>query len=73
MGMIRFILPALAIVGAFYFVAFTEEDKKWKLLIFLLTGASLVLQFLVPVHFVIPMLMQAGVMLWTVIYWKLDQ
>jgi hypothetical protein len=74
MGLIRFFLPAFAIVGSFYFVAFTEEDRKWKLLIFLLTGTSLVLQFLFPdVPFVIPMILQAVVMLWTIIYWKLDQ
>ena len=57
MGLIRFALPAFAIVGSFYFVAFTEENWKWKLLIFLLAGSSLVLQFAVPVHFVIPMLL----------------
>ena len=73
MGMIRFILPAFAVVGSAYFVIFTEEHWKWKLLIFLLAGVSLVLQFVVPVHFVIPMLMQAVVMFWTIIYWKLDQ
>ena len=31
MGLIRFALPAFAIVGAFYFVAFTEENISWKL------------------------------------------
>jgi len=73
MGLIRFALPAFAIVGSFYFVAFTEENWKWKLLIFILAGTSLVLQFAVPVHFVIPMLLQSVVMFWTIIYWKLDQ
>ena len=73
MGLIRFALPAFAVVGSFYFVAFTEENWKWKFLIFLLAGSSLVLQFVVPVHFVIPMILQSIVMFWTIIYWKLDQ
>ena len=73
MGLIRFVLPAFAVVGSFYFVAFTEENWKWKLLMFLLAGSSLVLQFVVPVHFVIPMILQSIVMFWTIIYWKLDQ
>ena len=73
MGMIRFVLPAFAVVGSFYFVAFTEEHWKWKLLIFLLAGSSLVLQFALPVHFSIPAVLQAIVMFWTILYWKLDR
>jgi hypothetical protein len=71
--MIRFVLPAFAVVGSFYFVAFTEEHWKWKFLIFLLAGGSLALQFALPVHFAIPAVLQAVVMFWTIIYWKLDR
>jgi hypothetical protein len=70
---IRFILPAFALVGTVYFVCFTEEDWKWKLLMFLLTGTSFVLQFVFEVHFLIPLLIQAVPMFWTIIYWKLDR
>jgi len=71
--MIRFFLPAFALVGTVYFVCFTEENWKWKLLMFLMTGTSLVLQFVLVVHFLIPLLIQAVAMFWTIIYWKLDR
>ena len=73
MGLIRFVLPAFAVVGSAYFVFFTEENWKWKLLIFLLAGLALVLQFMLEVHFIVPLLLEAVVMFWTVIYWKLDR
>ena len=70
---ISFLTLALAVVGTVYFVAFTEEDRKWKALMVAMTAASLVLQFAVPVHFVIPLILQTLVAIWTVVYWKLDQ
>jgi hypothetical protein len=69
-----FWLPlALSVVGTGYFLFLTEEDRKWKALMAALTIAALILQFAVPVHFVIPLILQVIVSLWTVIYWKLDQ
>ena len=69
-----FWLPlALSVVGTGYFLFLTEEDKKWKALMAALTIAALILQFAVPVHFAIPVILQVIVSVWTIIYWKLDQ
>jgi len=63
---------ALAVVGTIYFVAFTDEDRKWKILMVVMTATSLVFQFVVMVHFAVPLILQALVGIWTVVYWKLD-
>ena len=69
-----FWLPlALSVVGTGYFLCLTEEDRKWKALMAALTVAALILQFAVPVHFAIPVILQLIVSVWTIIYWKLDQ
>ena len=64
---------ALSVIATGYFLFFTEENWKLKLFALLLVGLSLGLQ-LIPeqVHWLIPMLIQAGVSLWMVIYWKMD-
>ena len=68
-----FLLPlALSVVGTGYFVFLTEEDRKWKALMTALTVAALILQFGIPVHFAIPVVLQLIVSVWTIIYWKLD-
>jgi hypothetical protein len=47
MGAIIFgLLPALRVVGTGYFLHFTELDRKWKALSFLVTGTSLGLQLM---------------------------
>ncbi|HLF93334.1 MAG TPA: hypothetical protein VJB14_07725 [Planctomycetota bacterium] len=70
-----FWLPlALSVVGTGYFIHFTEMDRKWKVLSFLVTGTSLGLQ-LVPqhVHFTIPLILQTLMGVWVIVYWKLDR
>ena len=69
-----FYLPlAISVIATGFFLFFTDEDWKWKVLALVLVGLSLGLQ-LIPdlVHWLVPMLIQAGVSIWMVIYWKMD-
>ncbi len=71
-----FILPmVVGLVGSAYFVFFTEEDWKWKVLAAGIMAASLLLQFVpaLQVHFIIPVILQTAVAIWMIIYWKLDR
>ena len=61
---------AVAVVGTGYFVKFTDENWKWKLLMIALTLGSLVFQFVIPIHFLIPLVTQTVVGIWVLIYWK---
>ena len=71
-----FLLPmVLGLVGSAYFVFFTEEDWKWKVLAAGTMIVSLLLQFVpaLQVHFIIPVILQTLVAIWMVVYWKLDR
>lgn len=71
-----FILPLLfGLVGSVYFIFFTEEDWKWKLLAGGTMIGSLLLQFVpaLRVHFTIPVILQTAVAIWMITYWKLDR
>jgi hypothetical protein len=71
-----FLLPmVLGLVGSAYFVFFTEEDWKWKVLAAGTMIVSLLLQFVptLQVHFIIPVILQTLVAIWMVVYWRLDR
>ncbi len=71
-----FILPmVLGLVGSVYFIFFTEEDWKWKLLAGGTIIVSLLLQCVpaLQVHFAIRVILQTAVAIWMVIYWKLGR
>ena len=71
-----FLLALLfGLVGSVYFIFFTEEDWKWKLLAGGTMIVSLLLQFVpaLRVHFTIPVILQTAVAIWMIVYWKLDR
>ena len=68
--MLSLVTLAVAVVGTGYFVKFTDENWKWKLLMIALTLGSLVFQFVIPIHFLIPLVTQTVVGIWVLIYWK---
>lgn len=68
--MLGLVSLATAVVGTVYFVKVTDENWKWKVLMIGLLVASLVFQFLIPVHFLIPLITQTAVGIWVLIYWK---
>ena len=64
----------LSVVGTLFFLFCTDLDLKWKILAIGMTGISLLLQW-VPqfeVHFLIPLILQALVSIWVVIYFQLE-
>ena len=67
------LVMVLGLIGSAYFVCFTEEDWKWKALAAGTMIVSLLLQFVLHVHFAIPVILQTAVAIWMIIYWKLDR
>jgi hypothetical protein len=68
--MLGLVTLVVALVGTVYFVKFTDENWKWKLLMIVLTLGSLLFQWVIPLHFLIPLITQTVVGIWVLIYWK---
>ncbi len=51
---------------------FIDEDWKLKLIVAVVFGLSVLFQFVIPIHFLVPMFMQIGVVGFLGYYFKMN-
>jgi len=72
-GSIMLFLGLLVVAGAFTLIfMFIDEDWKLKLIVAVVFGLSVLFQFVIPIHFLVPMFMQIGVVGFLGYYFKMN-